>query len=110
MGLRARCFWPKTAKTADSRRSDLTGSVTLDPGTFRFRQLCGRPSPPPPPKTDKKNPTKATSGSFTAEELKAANKFVKTIGDAARVVELIDAMFGEINVVRCGSENVVVRQ
>ena len=62
------------------------------------------------PDSKQPKPTKTTSGSFTVEELKAANKFVKTIGDAARAVELMDAMFGEINVVRCGSENVVVRQ
>jgi hypothetical protein len=46
------------------------------------------------PKTAEKQPTKTSSGSFTVEELKAANKFVKTIGDAARAVELMDAMFG----------------
>ena len=46
------------------------------------------------PKVAEKKPTKTTSGSFTVEELKAANKFVKTIGDAARAVELMDAMFG----------------
>jgi hypothetical protein len=41
-----------------------------------------------------KQPKPTTSGSFTVEELKAANKFVKTIGDAGRAVELMDAMFG----------------
>ena len=46
------------------------------------------------PKIEKKKPTKTTSTSFAVEELKAANKFVKTIGDAARAVELMDAMFG----------------
>jgi hypothetical protein len=46
------------------------------------------------PKLDRKKTTKTSSGSFTVEELKAANKFVKTIGDAARAVELMDAMFG----------------
>jgi hypothetical protein len=35
-----------------------------------------------------------SSSSFTVEELKAANKFVKTIGDAGRAIELMDAMFG----------------
>jgi hypothetical protein len=48
----------------------------------------------PDPKLNRKKPTKNTSGSFTVEELKAANRFVKTIGDAARAVELMDAMFG----------------
>jgi hypothetical protein len=47
------------------------------------------------PKLDRKKTTKTSSGSFTVEELKAANKFFKTIGDAARAVELMDAMFGE---------------
>ena len=46
------------------------------------------------PKIEKKKRPKTTSGSFAVEELKAANKFVKTIGDAARAVELMDAMFG----------------
>jgi hypothetical protein len=46
------------------------------------------------PKAAENKPAKNTSGSFTVEELKAANKFVKTIGDAARAVELMDAMFG----------------
>jgi len=46
------------------------------------------------PKLDRKKPAKTTGGSFTVEELKAANRFVKTIGDAARAVELTDAMFG----------------
>ena len=45
-------------------------------------------------KVVEKKPAETTSGSFTVEELKAANKFVKTIGDAARAVELMDAMFG----------------
>ena len=47
------------------------------------------------PKVEQKKSARTTSGSFTGEELKAANKFVKTIGDAARAVELMDAMFGE---------------
>jgi hypothetical protein len=46
------------------------------------------------PNAEKKKPTKTSSGSFTVEELKAANKFVKTIGDPSRAVELMDAMFG----------------
>jgi arginine repressor len=46
------------------------------------------------PQPERKKPTKTTSSSFTVEELKAANKFVKTIGDSARAVELMDAMFG----------------
>jgi hypothetical protein len=46
------------------------------------------------PNAEKKKPTKTSSGSFTVEELKAANTFVKTIGDAVRAVELMDAMFG----------------
>ena len=41
----------------------------------------------PEPKQPKT--AKTTSGSFTVEELKAANKFVKTIGDATRAVELM---------------------
>ena len=41
----------------------------------------------------KQTPSKASS-SFTVEELKAANKFVKSIGDAGRAVELMEAMFG----------------
>ena len=46
------------------------------------------------PKPERKKTTKTTSGSFSVEELKAANKFMKTIGDAAGAVELMDAMFG----------------
>jgi hypothetical protein len=46
------------------------------------------------PELKQPKPARTSSGSFTVEELKAANKFVKTIGDAARAVELMDAMFG----------------
>jgi len=46
------------------------------------------------PEAKQLKPAKNTSGSFTIEELKAANKFVKTIGDAVRAVELMEAMFG----------------
>ncbi|MEI8318456.1 MAG: hypothetical protein WCH79_10970 [Planctomycetia bacterium] len=50
----------------------------------------GRPSA----KSEQKKPAETTGGFFTVEELKASNRFVKTIGDAARAVELTDAMFG----------------
>ena len=53
------------------------------------KKIAASKPEPKQPKT-----TKNTSGSFTVEELKAANKFVKTIGDAARAAELMDAMFG----------------
>lgn len=46
------------------------------------------------PKVAQKKPATAAGGTFTVEELKAANKFVKTIGNATRAVELMDAMFG----------------
>ena len=41
------------------------------------------------PKVEPKKPAQTTSSSFTVEELKSANKFVKTIGDATRAVELM---------------------
>jgi hypothetical protein len=41
-----------------------------------------------------KKTTKTSSSSFTVEELNSPDKFVKTIGDAVRAVELMDAMFG----------------
>ena len=60
------------------------------PSSRLDQDFQGRPSA----KSERKKPAKTTGGSFTVEELKAANRFVKTIGDAARAVELTDAMFG----------------
>ena len=46
-------------------------------------------------KIAEKKPVKA-SGSFTVDQLKAENKFVKAVGDAARAVELMEAMFWRV--------------